>query len=185
MSGMSAINSGQQTSASIAAFQNKLFGKIDTGSDGQISPDELAAFGQNLPGADGTNQSSGSSNSNLFNQIDTNSDGSISKDELNAYTQQQAQTRAAMLQAQEDSGVKPKRHHHHHGSSGPSESAQTQSPDPTAIFNTLDTNQDGSVSVTEWAAAFGTNGSANVSASAQTADNSSIDTLLQTLNKLV
>jgi Ca2+-binding EF-hand superfamily protein len=181
MSGMSAIGCGQQSSASIAAFQNNLFSKIDTDSNGQISPDELAAFGQNLPGASGTGQSGTSSNSALFNQIDTNGDGSITKDELNAYMQQQAQTRAALLQLQEDSGVKPK-HHHHHGSSG---SGQTQSPDPTAIFNTLDTNQDGSVSATEWAAAFGTNGSANVSASTQSADNNSINTLLETLNKLV
>ncbi len=182
MSGMSAIGSGQQCSASIAAFQNALFGKIDSGSNGQISPEELAAFGQNLPGASGTSQSSSSSASNLFNQIDTNGDGSISRDELNAYAQQQAQNCAAMLQAQEDSGVKPKHPHHHHGSSG---SGQTKSPDPTAMFNTLDTNQDGSVSASEWAAAFGTNGSATVSANSQTADNNSIDTLLQTLNKLV
>jgi Ca2+-binding EF-hand superfamily protein len=172
MSGMSAIGCGQQSSASIAAFQNKLFGKIDTNSDGQISPAELAAFGQG----------SGGSNSTLFNQIDTNGDGSISKNELNAYLQQQAQTRAALLKAQEDSGVKPKHHHHHHGSSG---SGQTQSPDPTAMFNTLDTNQDGSVSASEWAAAFGTNGSVKVSASTQPANNSSVNTLSETLNKLV
>jgi Ca2+-binding EF-hand superfamily protein len=182
MSGMSAIGCGQQSSASIAAFQNKLFGKIDTNSDGQISPDELAAFGQNLPSASGTGQSGGGSNSTLFNQIDTNGDGSISKNELNAYLQQQAQTRAALLKAQEDSGVKPKHHHHHHGSSG---SGQTQSPDPTAMFNTLDTNQDGSVSASEWAAAFGTNGSVKVSASTQPANNSSVNTLSETLNKLV
>lgn len=182
MSGMSAIGSGQQSSALFAAFQNRLFGKIDSDSNGQISPEELAAFGQNLPGANGTSQSGGNSATNLFNQIDTNGDGSISKDELNAYSQQQAQTRAAMLQEQENSGVKPKHHHHHHGSSG---SGQTKSPDPTAMFNTLDTNQDGSVSATEWAAAFGTNGSATVSANSQTADNNSVDTLLQTLNKLV
>ena len=182
MSGMSAIGCGQQSSANIAAFQNKLFGKIDTDSNGQISPDELAAFGQNLPGASGTDQSGTSSNSTLFNQIDTNGDGSITKDELNSYLQQQAQTRAAMLQAQEDSGAKPKHHHHHHGSSGP---GQTQSPDPTAMFNTIDTNQDGSVSAAEWAAAFGKNGPVNVSASTQSADNSSANKLLETLNKLV
>ena len=51
--------------------QTDLFGRIDANSEGQISPDEMSAFGQNLPGASGT----GLKNKNLFQKIDTNGDG--------------------------------------------------------------------------------------------------------------
>jgi hypothetical protein len=179
MSGMSAISGSLGSTTGLSAFQDRLFAKVDTNSDGQISPGELAAFGQNLPGANGA---SGNSTQDLFNKIDTNGDGSISLAEFQSYGQQQAQARAALLQVQEQSGsLKPHHHHHHHASS---ESGQTPPTDPTALFNQIDTNQDGSISASEWAAAFGKGNSTAVSAGAQTASTSAADPLLQALNTL-
>jgi len=180
MSGMSAISGSLGPSYSLSAYQSQLFAKVDSNSDGQISPAELAALGQNLPGADGT---SGNSSQGLFNKIDTNGDGSISLAEFQVYNQQQAQAQASLLQVQEESGSqKPHHHHHHHASS---QTGQTQSTDPTALFNQIDTNQDGSISASEWAAAFGNNSTTVASTGAQTNTASATNPLLQTLNALV
>ena len=179
MSGMSAISGRLGSAAGLSAFQDKLFAKIDTNGDGQISPDELAAFRQNLPGANGA---SGTSSQDLFNKIDTNGDGSISPAEFQAYGQQQAQTRAAMLQLQEQSGMQPHRHHHHHHAS--TGSGQAQPTDPTALFKQLDTNQDGSISASEWAAAFGNGTTGTSTTGTQTAGAAAADPLQQLLNTL-
>lgn len=124
--------------------QTDLFGRIDANSDGQISPDELSAFGQNLPGADGT----GLKSKNLFQKIDTNGDGIISKEEWAAHRQQRHKSAAALLQVQEQAGAG--------GKSGPSGPRQVN---PGSTFSALDTNKDGIVSREEWAASFGAAGS--------------------------
>ncbi len=123
--------------------QTDLFSKIDGNSDGQISPDELSSFGQNLPGANGT----GLRNKNLFQKIDTNGDGIITKEEWAAHRQQRQKSSAALLQVQEQAGARQ---------SGPSGPRQVK---PGSTFSTLDTNKDGIVSREEWAASFGAAGS--------------------------
>jgi hypothetical protein len=124
--------------------QTDLFGRIDANSDGQISPDEMASFGQNLPGASGT----GLKNKNLFQKIDTNGDGIITKEEWAAHRQQRQKSAAALLQVQEQAGTR-----RHSGPSGP------RQVNPGSTFSTLDTNRDGTVSREEWAASFGAAGS--------------------------
>ncbi len=194
MSTSSAITTALLSSAYLPKQQD-LFSQIDANSDGQISPDEMTSFGQNLPGADGT----GLKSKNLFQKIDTNGDGVISKDEWAAHRTQRDKSQAALLQVQEQSGGVGG--HRHHGASGPRQT------NPGQTFNVLDTNKDGIVSPEEWAASFGgTNGvtvSSDVSAvGAQSATgiagtvNSAVDgatnavkgtvnTMSQTLNSLI
>lgn len=124
--------------------QTDLFGRIDANSDGQISPDELTSFGQNLPGANGT----GLKSKKLFQKIDTNGDGIVTKEEWAAHRQQRQKSAAALLQVQEQAGT--------HKQSGPSGPRQVN---PGSTFSTLDTNRDGMVSREEWAASFGAAGS--------------------------
>jgi Ca2+-binding EF-hand superfamily protein len=124
--------------------QTDLFGRIDANSDGQISPDELTSFGQNLPGANGT----GLKSKKLFQKIDTNGDGIVTKEEWAAHRQQRQKSAAALLQVQEQAGTRKQ--------SGPSGPRQVN---PGSTFSTLDTNRDGMVSREEWAASFGAAGS--------------------------
>jgi Ca2+-binding EF-hand superfamily protein len=178
-----------------------LFSTIDSNGNGQISPDELASFGQNLPGslasvaggAAGTSTAStaatsangGIGSASTFSQIDTNGDGTISQDEWTAYGNKlSASNNSSLLQAQEgaDGAGRAHHHHHHHGGSGASGDSQTT--DPTAAFNQLDTNQDGSISAQEWAAQFSTSGAASAYSTTQS-NGQSTDPLLQLINKLI
>jgi hypothetical protein len=135
--------------------QQDLFSKIDVNGDGQITPDEMSSFGQNLPGASGK----GLKNPNLFQKIDTNGDGVISKDEWGAHRQQRQQSKAALLNVQEQSGTQG--HRSHHGGGGVRQANQG------STFNVLDTNKDGVVSADEWAAAYGNTGGATISSDVQ------------------
>src|SRR5215469_8029694 len=74
-------------SSAYSPQQQDLFSKIDANGDGQITPDEMSSFGQNLPGARGK----GLSDPKLFQKIDTNGDGVISKDEWAAHRAQRQQ----------------------------------------------------------------------------------------------
>jgi Ca2+-binding EF-hand superfamily protein len=126
--------------------QQDLFSQIDANGDGQISPDELSAFGQNLPGASGT---TGLKNRNLFQKIDTNGDGVISKEEWAAHRAARERTQNALLKLQEQAGGANGERYRHHGPSGARQAK------PGATFSALDTNKDGVVSAEEWAAAYG------------------------------
>lgn len=171
MSTPSIMGIGLASSAYLSGQQDQLFGRIDANGDGQISPDEMNAFRQNLPGDSAKKQ-------NLFNKIDTNGDGSVSKDEWAAHRAQKAKTRAALLQVQEQSGgVQGK--HKHHGPSG------ARSSNPAANFNALDTNKDGTVSTDEWAAAFGNTGGATLSSDVQSTGVQSATGVLGTVNSAV
>lgn len=175
MSTSSIMGIGLASSAYLPGQQDQLFGKIDANGDGQISPDEMNAFRQNLPGASGSDSAK---KQNLFNMIDTNGDGSVSKDEWAAHRQQKASARAALLQVQEQSGgVQGK--HKHHGPSG------ARSSNPAANFNALDTNKDGTVSADEWAAAFGNTGGATLSSDVQSTGVQSATGVLGTVNSAV
>ncbi len=172
MSTSSIMGLGLASSAYLSGQQDQLFARIDANGDGQISPDEMNAFRQNLPGA---SESDSAKKQNLFNKIDTNGDGSISKDEWAAHRAQKAKTRAALLQVQEQSGgVQGK--HKHHGPSG------ARASNPAANFNALDTNKDGTVSAEEWAAAFGNTGGTTLSSDVQSSGVQSATGVLGAVN---
>ncbi|MES1180198.1 MAG: EF-hand domain-containing protein [Hyphomicrobium sp.] len=197
MSTSTPITAGLLSSAYFSGQPQDLFSQLDVNGDGQISPDELSAFGQNLPGG----SDASARRKNLFQKIDTNGDGTVTKDEWTAYQAERAKTRAALLQVQEQSGGVQGHHHRHHGGSG------IRNSNPSAVFNQLDTNKDGVISADEWAAAYGTTGGVTVSSDVQTAGaqpasgvvdslnsavstattsvKNSVNSLLQTLNTLV
>lgn len=156
MSSSTAITTALLSSAYLPQQQD-LFSQIDVNRDGQITPDEMSSFGQNLPGASGN----GFRNPNLFRKIDSNGDGTISKDEWAAHRQQRQQSRAALLNVQEQAGAQG--HHRHHGASGARQASQG------TTFNALDTNKDGIVSPDEWAAACGNTGGVTVASDVQPA----------------
>ncbi len=175
MSTSSIMGLGLASSAYIPGQQDQLFGRIDANGDGQISPDEMNAFRQNLPGVSGSDSAK---KQNLFNKIDTNGDGSISNQEWAAHRAQRTKTRAALLQVQEQSGgVSGK--HRHHGPSG------ARSSNPAANFNALDTNKDGTVSADEWAAAFGNTAGATLSSDVQSTGVQSATGVLGSVNSAV
>ncbi len=197
MATSSAITAALLSSAYMPQQQD-LFSQIDANGDGQISPDELSAFGQNLPGASNT----GFKNRNLFQKIDTNGDGVISKEEWAAYRAARERTQNALLKLQEQaSGVDSQQRHRHHGPSG------ARQANPGATFSALDTNKDGIVSAEEWAAAYGATSGVTVSSDvkpvgaaadtgiagsvnsalngATSAVKSTVDTIAQALNALI
>lgn len=167
MSTPSIMGLGLASSAYIPGQQDQLFGRIDANSDGQISPDEMNAFRQNLPGDSAKKQ-------NLFNRIDTNGDGFVSNQEWAAHRAQKNNARSALLQMQEQSGAAQTKRHH--GPSG------ARSSNPDANFNALDTNKDGTVSSEEWAAAFGNTGGATISSDVQSSGVQSATGVLGTVN---
>ena len=170
MSTPSIMGLGLASSAYIPGQQDQLFGRIDANSDGQISPDEMNAFRQNLPGDSAKKQ-------NLFNKIDTNGDGFISNQEWAAHRAQKNNARSALLQVQEQSGAA--QHKRHHGPSG------ARSSNPAANFNALDTNKDGTVSAEEWAAAFGNTRGATISSDVQSTGVQSATGVIGTVNSAV
>lgn len=183
MAGIAAANGN--TNSILAALisqsqqQEKLFATMDADGNGQISPGEFTAFGQNLPSIA---ESHGRPTQNRFSRIDSNSDGAISRAEWLRYTQQHTQTRSALLQIQEGTSAQPS-----HGAG--------RSPEATQVFNRLDTNRDGTVSSQEWAAAFGNSNAASVASAPPTlgstvnsvtqAATEVIGTLWQTLNAVL
>jgi Ca2+-binding EF-hand superfamily protein len=151
--------------------QPDLFTQIDANGDGQISPDELSTFGQNLPGAGNSLK-----NKNLFQKIDTNGDGIISKEEWAAHRAARERTQNALLKLQEQSGGASV---HRHRFEGPSGARQAH---PGATFSALDTNKDGIVSSEEWAAAYGATGAVTVSSDVKPANAANDTSIASTVN---
>lgn len=171
MSTTSPITSALLSSA-YSPQQPDLFTQIDANGDGQISPDELSTFGQNLPGAG----NHGFKNKNLFQKIDTNGDGIISKEEWAAHRAARERTQNALLKLQEQSGGA---NGHRHRSDGPSGPRQAH---PGATFSALDTNKDGIVSAEEWAAAYGATGAVTVSSDVKPANAANDTSIAGTVN---
>ena len=129
---MSALLSaqGQQSAGGPDA---KLFAKLDTDGDGQISKDEFSAAASKA-GADSSVADA------VFNKIDADGDGSVTQDEL----------------TQADQASRPHHHHHVHGGGGAQGSGSAQDPleamlsSATASGATTQTstNADGSTTTT-------------------------------------
>jgi hypothetical protein len=157
-------------------MQQNMFANIDTSGDGQISPDELLAFGQNLPGPQSSGTSGATNTAALFSQIDTDGDGSISQDELAAFGNKlSASNNSTLLQAQEGTGNAGHAHHHHHAHGA------SQTTSLASLLGQPDPGQD-SAGVTAQA---GPNSAAATYAANQSGGGSSLDPLLQLIGTLV
>ena len=133
------------------------FSKIDTDGDGAISQSELETAVQN---AGGTADEADT----VYSALGGSSSTGISEDSF---------AQAAQAGGPPPGGPPPggaHGHHHHHGSGASASASDTAA----QAFSSLDTNQDGSVSPDELAAAFGS--STTSGASAATASNGSDST---------
>ena len=142
------------------------FSKIDTDGDNALSKDELSAFREEMEAQFASSvttsqyDSAGvtASTEDLFSKIDTDSDGSISSTEFSTFQ--------SNMQAQGPGGTPP-----------PPPDSSTQSGSDTSstngIFSEMDTNQDGTVSASEYAAFFSKMEDETAAASSQAADGSS------------
>jgi Ca2+-binding EF-hand superfamily protein len=127
--------SGQFDASAISQMRQNFFNKIDQNSDGSINKTE---FADSLEGMEGVNAD------DIFSKLDTNSDNSISKDELNA----------AMDKMDEQMKKNPPPPPPMGGSGTDNKtSASSDETKSNKIFDSLDTNKDGYVSITELMAA--------------------------------
>jgi Ca2+-binding EF-hand superfamily protein len=135
--GSSGIQSLSGLSAAAAAQrQQDMFKRLDTDGDGKITEKELKS---GIP-----ENGKGPSAAEILKQIDTNKDGSIDKGENDAF-----------MTKMEKSGRPPKPPRGG-GPKGPPPSGGAASSNTAAqIFDELDTNKDGKVSMTELLAAMG------------------------------
>ncbi len=124
-------NGGQQPGLSA------LFSKLDTDGDGKISRDEFVA-----------GRPKGVSEDQAGKEFDALSQ-SVGSDPSAGLTQDQF---AQAVQNQQQAGGAGGGHHHHHHPHGGG-GGDASKVDPTQVFSALDTNQDGTVSAEEWAAA--------------------------------
>jgi Ca2+-binding EF-hand superfamily protein len=130
MSGMMGMFGGRMPD--LSAMREKMFGKADTNADEVISLEEFQAAGKAVgPGR----SKSAEESDKAFSRIDSDGDGKLSKEEFNGFFDQlSTELRSAMLemQAMMSSGGK------------------TGAPDPTAMFEQSDKDDDGSVSRAEF-----------------------------------
>lgn len=140
--GSAANSAGSSGNSGGSKKLDRMFERLDTNKDGQISQAEFMVSGQNLqPGsaesATGTpSDGAGSANSssarrNLFKAMDTNGDGNISKEEASAFSAQKTAARAALLSIQEQFGsgqptssTGTRRQHHHANAVQPIQAVQ-------------------------------------------------------------
>ncbi len=113
------------------------FQQLDANGDGSISLSELEDAGQSSPGG---NSVSANRAQSFLKKVDTDGNGSISQDEFNAFQSNLASNmQGMMLQYQQQQTA---------GASGSSSGSQMDA----NIFAKIDTNGDGSISQSEFAA---------------------------------
>jgi Ca2+-binding EF-hand superfamily protein len=140
----SAINgmSSGMSAAALKQMQDQMFKAGDKNGDGTISKDELSQVSQSSGNQSSTNVAT------LFSQLDSDSDGAISRLESDAAIAQAGQ----QMQAQ---GTPPPGPPPGPPPSASSSSESTEdSSDSAAIFDAMDTNKDGTVSLAELTAAL-------------------------------
>ena len=152
MSGSIGSVGGGMNSYALKQMQEELFKAGDKNGDGTISKDELSQVAKS-----GNNQE-GTSVDDMFSQLDSNSDGAISRLESDAAIAkmgQEMQSQGARPQGPPP-GAPPAK-----GGDEPSDSSQDS--DAATIFDAMDTNKDGTVSLVELTAALDTSKSDSTS----------------------
>ncbi len=134
---------GQFDASAISQMRQNFFNKIDQNSDGSINKTE---FADSLEGMVGV------SADDIFSKFDSNGNNSISKDEMNAAMDKMDEQ---MKKNPPPMGMM--------GGNGPSGIATSSSSNDktSGIFDSLDTNKDGYVSITELTASTGDKSIAN------------------------
>jgi len=139
--GSNLANGGQQTGLS------DLFTKLDTDGDGKVSRDEFVAGRPQDMSAD----DAGKAFDSLAKAAGTDGSTGLTQDQF-----------AQAIQTQQHQGAGGGHHHHHHHGGGGggmdalaalTGSDSSDSSDASQVFSALDTNQDGTISAEEWAAA--------------------------------
>ena len=121
---------GSVGSSCCSPYQRPTFDSTDKNGDGALSLDEFSAIGKNVPG--GKNGLTGNDIQSLFSAIDADGDGSITKTEAkSAYDKLSSAVQGQLLGVQEQSGQ-------------PSGDNSLK-----AIFDSIDSNKDGSISQDE------------------------------------
>lgn len=143
MSSISSVSSSM-SSTMLKQMQEEMFKRVDANGDSSISKDEFSTLSKS-----GGTQGSADTEA-MFAQLDSDSDGAISRLESDAAIAKAGQE----MQAQ---GVRPQG-----PPPGPPPSgggaADSEESDTTAIFDAMDTNEDGVVSLAEMTAALDTSG---------------------------
>ena len=152
MSGSISSIGGGMNSFALKQMQEELFKAGDKNGDGTISKDELSQVAKS-----GNNQE-GTSVDDMFSQLDSNSDGAISRLESDAAIAkmgQEMQSRGTRPQGPPP-GAPPAK-------GGDNTSDSSQDSDAATIFDAMDTNKDGTVSLVELTAALDTSKSDSTS----------------------
>ncbi len=152
MSGSISSIGGGMNSFALKQMQEELFKAGDKNGDGTISKDELSQVAKS-----GNNQDN-TSVDDMFSQLDSNSDGAISRLESDAAIAkmgQEMQSQGARPQGPPP-GAPPAK-------GGDKTSDSSQDSDAATIFDAMDTNKDGTVSLVELTAALDTSKSDSTS----------------------
>ncbi|QSV46707.1 EF-hand domain-containing protein [Geobacter benzoatilyticus] len=135
---------GGVSAALLQRMQEEMFKTADANGDGTISKDELGQVAKSGENQDGTNVDT------LFSQLDSDSDGAISRLESDAAIARLGQQMQSQGMPPQGPPPGPPPGERANSSSDSSES----STEASAIFDAMDTNQDGTVSLEELTAAL-------------------------------
>lgn len=153
MSVSSITTTGSASASDASEFLQKMFARLDTDGDGKVTQDEfIAAMQKRFGSSDSTGSANRPDAAKIFQRADSDGDGSISLDEF----------KASFKAMRGSGGAHGTRHAH--GSGGPpsetpaagGQGGKTSASEKTPqVFDEMDTNQDGVVSLAELEAALG------------------------------
>lgn len=151
---MSSISSvGSYSTSSLAAMKEQLFAKADANNSGGLTLEEFTASLPEAPtGASGAGAASASQ---MFSDMDTDGDGSVTSAEFASFTPPKPSGTAGLAQMGSGSDILELLNglsSTEDSSSTSTTTASTSTDDASELFSALDTDGDGTLSETEFAA---------------------------------